>query len=130
MIVVDASFLVNVLGDDGDDGRRARDRLVGQSLAAPELIDLEVASVFRKFCAASKFDAGRASQALADLHALRMDRIPHRELITRCWELRNNVTIYDASYIAVAELFGAVLLTVDTRLATVPGARCKIEVFG
>ena len=130
MIVVDASFLVNVLGDDGDDGRRARDRLVGWSLAAPELIDLEVASVFRKFCAAGKLDSRRASQALADLHALRIDRIPHRALIARCWELRHNVTVYDAAYIAVAELVDAVLLTVDTRLARVSGARCKIEVFG
>lgn len=129
MIVVDASVLVNVLGDDGDDGRRARDRLAAQSLAAPDLVDLEVAAVFRKFCAAKRFDAQRASQALSDLRDLRMDRIPHRELIRRCWELRQNVTIYDASYIAVAELFGATLVTADVRLAKVPGAKCKIEVL-
>lgn len=126
---MDASVLVNVLGDDGEDGRRARDRLAHDSLAAPELIDLEVASVFRKLCAAQRFDAQRASQALLDLRDLRMDRVPHRELISRCWELRNNVTMYDASYIAVAELFGASLITVDARLAKVPGARCKIELL-
>lgn len=130
MIVVDASVLVNVLGDDGNDGRRARDRLAAQSLAAPELIDLEVAAVFRKFCAAQRFDARRARQALSDLYDLRMDRVPHRELIGRCWELRNNVTIYDASYIAVAELFDATLVTADGRLAKIPGAKCKVEVLG
>lgn len=129
MIVVDASVLVNVLGDDGEDGRRARDRLAEESLAAPELIDLEVAAVFRKFCAAQRFDVQRASQALSDLRDLRMDRVPHRQLISRCWELRNNVTMYDASYIAVAELFGASLITVDARLTKVPGARCKIELL-
>lgn len=126
---MDASFLVNVLGDDGEDGRRARDRLGGENLVAPELVDLEVASTLRKFCAAKSLGAQRASQALMDLRDLRMDRIPHRELIDRCWELRNSVSIYDASYIAVAELFGAVLLTVDSRLARAPGARCAIEVF-
>lgn len=129
MIVVDASVLVNVLGDDGDDGRRARDRLAAHRLAAPELIDLEVAAVFRKFCAAKRFDAHRATQALHDLCDLRMDRISHRHLIGRCWELRNNVTIYDASYIAVAELFDATLVTADLRLAKVHGAKCKIELL-
>lgn len=118
-----------MLGDDGDDGRRARARLVGHSLAAPELVDLEVAAVFRKFCAAKRFDAHRASQALSDLHDLRMDRIPHRELIRRCWELRQNVTVYDASYIAVAELYEVTLVTADSRLAKVPGAKCKIELL-
>lgn len=120
---------MNALGDDGDEGRRARSRLAAQNLAAPELVDLEVAAVFRKFCAAKRFDNQRARQALSDLRDLRMDRIPHRQLIARCWELRDNVTMYDAAYIAVAELFGAVLLTVDARLARVPGAKCKIEVL-
>jgi predicted nucleic acid-binding protein len=129
LIVVDASFLVNVLGDDLEDGQRARDRLRGQSLVAPELIDLEVANTFRKFCAVKRLSTQRASQALSDLCDMRMDRIPHRELIGRCWELRNNLSIYDASYVAVAELFDAVLLTVDSRLARASGARCQIEVF-
>ena len=96
---------------------------------APELVDLEVAAVFRKLCAAQRFDVQRAGQALSDLYDLRLERIPHRQLIARCWELRSNVTMYDASYIAVAELFGAVLLTADVRLAKVPGARCEVEVL-
>lgn len=127
--MVDASVLVTALGDDGSDGQRARTRLLTERLAAPELIDLEVASAFRKLCAASKFDVQRANQALTDLHDLRIGRVPHRELIGRCWELRNNVTIYDASYIAVAELFDVALVTSDERLAKVPGARCKIEIL-
>lgn len=129
MIVVDASVLVTVLGDDGDEGRRARDRLSAQRLAAPELVDLEVAAAFRKLCAAQRFDFRRATQALFDLHDLRMDRIPHRDLISRCWELRQHVTVYDAAYIAVAELFDATLVTADARLARVPGAKCKVELL-
>ena len=120
---------MTALGDDGDEGLRARSRLVDERLAAPELVDLEVASAFRKLCAAKKFNAQRASQALSDLHDLRIGRVPHRDLIGRCWELRNNVTIYDASYIAVAELFGATLITADVRLAKVPGAKCKVELL-
>ena len=107
MIVVDASVLATALGDDNDDGRRARARLSGERLSAPELIDLEVVSVFRRLCAADQLDQARADQALADLDALRLDRVPHRPLLRRCWELRHNVTVYDAAYIALAEIVDA-----------------------
>ncbi len=96
---------------------------------APALVDLEVAAAMRKLCALKRVSLPRANQALADLHDLRIARFPHKDLIVRCWELRNNVTMYDASYIAVAELFDVVLLTADVRLAKVPGAKCKIEVL-
>jgi predicted nucleic acid-binding protein len=129
MIVVDASVLVTALGDDGDDGRRARDRLNGERLTAPELVDLEVTSVFRRLCAAQQFDPARANQALEDLDALRLDRVPHRPLIRRCWELRHNVTVYDAVYIALAQILGATLVTADQRLANASGSTCDIEVL-
>lgn len=129
MIVVDASVLATALGDDGDDGRRARDRLVGESLSAPELVDLEVASVFRRLCAAKQLDPVRASQALTDLDALRLERVPHRPLLRRCWELRHMVTVYDAAYIALAEILGATLVTADQRLANAPGTTCAFDVL-
>lgn len=129
MIVVDASVLATALIDDGDDGRRARDRLAGERLSAPELIDLEVASVFRRLCSAAQLDSDRAKQALDDLEALRLDRVPHRPLLQRCWELRDNVTVYDAAYIALAELLDATLVTADRRLANAPGTLCTFELL-
>ena len=92
MIVVDASVLVTALADDGADGRRTRSRLLGEGLHAPELIDLDVTSVFRKLCAAGQLQVSRAEQALADLRVLRLERVRHRLLVDRCWELRHNVS--------------------------------------
>ena len=129
MIVVDASVLATALGDDGNDGRRARDRLIGERLSAPELIDLEVTSVLRRLCAAAQLDPARAEQAIADLEGIRLDRVPHRPLLRRCWELRHNLTVYDAAYIAVAEILDATLVTADQRLSKVPGTTCTIELL-
>ena len=129
MIVVDASVLATSLGDDGPDGDRARARLRGERLTAPELVDLEVASVWRRQINAGAMDERRAVLALADLGALPLRRTPHRPLLARRWELRDNLTIYDAAYIAVAEAWGVLLLTADARLAKAPGPTCTIEVL-
>lgn len=129
MIVVDASVIVSGLADDGDDGDRIRDRIRGQQLGAPELIDLEVASAWRSLVARGVLDERRARLALDDLRALRLRRAPHALLLDRCWELRDNLTIYDAAYVALAELLGTTLLTGDIRLAGAPGARCEVEVM-
>src|SRR5205085_12188077 len=99
LIVVDASVIVTALGDDGDDGDRVRGRLRGERLIAPHLIDLEVASAWRRLAAAGALDERRAQLALEDLRALRMERVTHRPLLSRCWELRDNLTIYDAAYV-------------------------------
>ena len=128
MIVVDASIVVTALADDGDDGRRARARLSGQRLAAPEVIDLEAVSAWRRLCAAGRLDAERAEAAIADLEALPLARASHRALVRRCWELRGNATVYDASYVALAEALGAPLVTADRRRAALPGSRCRFEV--
>jgi predicted nucleic acid-binding protein len=125
--VVDASLLVTALGDDGEQGDRARDRLRGEDLAAPELIDLEVVSVLRSQLAAGALDARRAMLALDDLMDLPLLRAPHRPLLARCWELRDNLTPYDAAYVALAEALAGVLLTADERLARAPGVACPIE---
>jgi predicted nucleic acid-binding protein len=129
VLVVDASVLAPALADDGPDGDAARARLRGQSLAAPELVDLETTSVISGRCRAGHLDIRRAGLALTDLVALPLRRAPHRPLLARCWELRENLTVYDAAYVALAEVLDVVLLTADARLANAPGPRCEIELL-
>lgn len=130
MIVVDASVLAPALADDSSDGDASRARLRGETLAAPELIDLEVASVWRRQVLAGYLAVRRADLALADLLDLPLQRIPHRQLLGRCWELRQNLTLYDAAYVALAELLDAILVTGDRRLAHAPGLTCQVELIG
>jgi len=129
VIVADASVLVVALADDGPDGDQARSRLQGERLTVPELADLEVASVLRRQMKAGTLDARRARLALDDLAALPARRAPHRPLLRRCWELRNNLTMYDAAYVALAEAMKTTLLTGDRKLVRAPGPQCPIEIF-
>jgi predicted nucleic acid-binding protein len=129
VIVVDASVLAPALVDEGPAGARARERLMGERLAAPELIDLELTSVLRNLTRAKKLTARRTSEALEDLGDLPLDRAGHRHLIRRCWELRENLTTYDAAYVALAELLSVPLITADARLAAAPRLRCNVEVL-
>lgn len=129
MIVVDASALATALTDDGTHGALARARLRGEVLAAPGLVDLEVSSVLRRLILSGHLPVHRAEQALADLVALPMQRAPHLPLLSRCWALRDNLSVYDASYVALAESLGTVLLTADARLSRAPGLRCVVEVL-
>jgi len=130
VIVADASVLVTALGDDGPDGDQARARLKGERLGAPEIVDLEVTSVLRRQLRSGDIDLRRAALALADLAALPLRRAPHKPLLARCWELRDNLTPYDAAYVALAEALEVSLLTGDERLARFTGPRCRIEVLG
>ena len=129
MLVVDASVLVVALADDGPDGDYARARLRGEQLAAPELLDVEVASVLRRQVRIGAAPPRRAELALADLAAAPLTRAPHQPLLARCWELRDNLTIYDATYVALAEALGADFLTGDVQLANATGPLCHIEVL-
>lgn len=129
MIVVDASVVVTALGDDGPDGDRARHRLRGERLAAPHLIDVEVLSAWRRLTTAGHLDERRADLAITDLRALRLDRVPHGPLLDRCWQLRSNLTMYDAVYVALAEITGAALLTADRKLAESTGPDCPVELI-
>lgn len=117
------------LGDDGPDGTQTRERLHGEELAAPHLVDVEVTSVLRRSVLTGTVTEQRASQVLQDLADLTMERVAHVTLLRRVWELRGNFTAYDACYVAVAELFHAPLLTYDAKMANAPGARCAFEVF-
>ncbi len=129
MLVVDASVLVVALADDGPDGDAARTRLRGETLAAPELVDLEVVSVLRRQHRVGMLDHRRAGLAMTDLAALPMHRAAHLALLPRCWELRDNLTTYDAAYVALAEALGATLLTGDRRLARAAGPTCTSELL-
>jgi predicted nucleic acid-binding protein len=126
VIVIDASVLATALGDDGQGGAEARARLRGEDLAAPEIIDLEVVSVWRR----TLTDERRAALALMDLTDIPLRRAPHLPLLDRCWELRHNLTPYDASYVALAEALEVGLVTADRRLTRAAGIRCDVEVFG
>jgi predicted nucleic acid-binding protein len=88
-----------------------------------------VTSVLRKQCGVGAIVDRRARLALSDLGALPIYRAPHLPLLSRCWELRENLTVYDAAYVALAELLQVDLLTADRRLASAPGPRCGIEVL-
>lgn len=129
MIVVDASVVAPALADDGKDGDRARDRLRGEALLAPEVVDLEVASVIRTAWNKGALDDERAGLALDDLVALPIRRVSHRKLLSRIWELRGNVTPYDAAYVALAEVLECPLVTADAKLSNAPGARCEFDVL-
>lgn len=129
MIVVDAGVLTVALVDDGVDGDRARSRLRGERLAAPELVDLEVLSVLRGLVRSGQVLPRRASLAIDDLQAMPIERAPHHRLLERCWELRDNITPYDAAYVALAEALEVPLVTGDARLARSTGPRCRIEVL-
>ena len=129
MIVVDASVLANVVGDDGADGDRAREVVSGQELSVPDLVDVEVVSVLRRRWLAKTMTARRFAAAVDDLGALPADRYPVLPFMSRAYELRADVSAYDAAYVALAEELDCVLVTADRRLASPPGARCAITVI-
>jgi predicted nucleic acid-binding protein len=130
VIVVDASVLAVALGDDLADGQHARQRLAEETLVAPELIDLEVVSVWRRHVAAKLMPARRAASAVADLADLPLRRSSHLPFLHRIWELRRVITPYDAAYIALAEALDVVLVTADARLSRAPGVYCEVEAIG
>jgi predicted nucleic acid-binding protein len=130
LIVVDASVLANVIGDDGADGQRARGEIRGVGpVAAPDLVDVETVAVLRKRWLAGTISDSRFSTAIADLEQLGISRYPTLLLMRRAFELRASVTAYDASYVALAELLACELLTGDRRLASAPGPSCTIRLL-
>jgi predicted nucleic acid-binding protein len=127
VIVVDASVLAVALGDDGSPGELARGRLSGEALVAPDLIDLEVVSVWRRQVVGRSMPARRAADAISDLADLPLRRASHWPLLDRIWQLRHVVTPYDAAYIALAETLDVVLVTADKRLSRASGLKCDVE---
>ena len=130
MVVVDSSVLVNACGDDQEAGDAARRRLASDPDAhAPHLVDIEVLSALRRWAARGTISLARALEAIDDLADVPLQRWNHVPLARRVWELRDNVTPYDASYVALAETFGCPLVTNDRRLARVRGLGCEVELL-
>jgi predicted nucleic acid-binding protein len=128
LIVVDASVLANAIGDDATDGKRARAEIRAAGyVAAPDLVDVETVAVLRRRWLAGTISERRFAIAIGDLEAIDIDRFPTLPLVRRAYELRANVTAYDATYVALAEGLSCELLTGDRRLATAPGPRCVVR---
>jgi predicted nucleic acid-binding protein len=126
-MVVDAAVVIRAIQEPRS---AARSALAPASiLAAPELIDLEVASVLRRRVEIQRtMTAAVASRVLHRMELLPIRRHSHRGLIQRIWSLRHNLTPYDASYVALAEQLGLPLITGDARLAQAPGITCSVVV--
>jgi len=124
VIVVDASAALSALLNDGP----ARKALATEQLHAPHLIDSEVANALRRRVAAQQITADAGWTALEAFRHLGMTRYPVFALLERVWELRDNLSAYDASYVAVAELLECTVLTADARLSRAPGIRCPVTV--
>jgi predicted nucleic acid-binding protein len=124
--VVDASVVADALRGAGGAAAAAISG-AATPLRAPELLDLEVASAYRRLAAAGTLDPRDAQQLLERLRLLPVERHRHAPLLPRIWELRTEMSVYDAAYVALAESLGSAFLTRDKRLAAAPGARCQIE---
>ncbi len=130
MIVTDASVVVDLLLGLQPQASRIASRFVAaRRRYAPHLLDAEVAQVIRRHVLVGQISSQRAAEALQDLLALPLRRYPHTALIERAFELRDNATVYDALYLALAEALDATLLTRDAALATVPGHSARVEVI-
>lgn len=128
--MVDASVLANAIADDQTDGQVARDAIRQRGgVSAPDLVDVETVAVLRKRWLAGTLPARRFASAVRDLEELAIDRYPTLRLMWRAYELRDNVTAYDAAYVALAEALECPLVTADGRLAKAPGIRCEIELL-
>ncbi|MEK7407338.1 MAG: type II toxin-antitoxin system VapC family toxin [Acidobacteriota bacterium] len=127
MIVLDASAAVELLLRTPH-AVRTRERLQsGETPHAPHLLDIEVAQALRRLSRTGGLSPERAAEALADLAQIPVRRHPHTRLLVRIWELRHNLTAYDAAYVALAEELGASLLTCDKALASSSGHSASVE---
>lgn len=130
MIVTDASVILDLLLNTPAAGRiKARLFGTGETLHAPALLDLEIAQVLRRYAAHQDLSAERGRAALAVLERFPIARYPHEPLLRRIWELRGNLTAYDAAYIALAEGLDATFLTRDAHVASAPMHRATVEVL-
>jgi predicted nucleic acid-binding protein len=127
-LVVDASAVVTVLLDSGESGAWLARRLASAELCAPALLAFECSNVIRRHELAGVISPDQAAQAHADLLDLPVDLFPYEPLAQRVWQLRRNLTSYDAAYVALAEALDAPLITLDGRLAQAAGITCRVEV--
>ena len=130
MVVADASAVVEMLLATPRGGAIAEHLLEsGHPAIAPQLLDIEVLHVIRRFHRANRLTATRAEQALEDLGKLAITRYGHEPLRPSIWRLRNVLSAYDAAYVALAELLGGSIVTCDTRLARSTGHDVTFRLF-
>jgi predicted nucleic acid-binding protein len=130
MIVLDASAVVEWLLQTPE-GRHIHHRIIGgrETLHTVHLLDVEFAHVLRRLVREKVITAQRAEEAIEDLSVLRVTRYAPGLLLKRIWQLRQNLSAYDASYVALAEELKAPLITRDRRIAAAPGHTASVEVF-
>ena len=130
ILVLDASVVVDLLLRREPYYHQIKSRIrAADWLVAPHLLDAEVTQVFRRFVLRREISVQRANEAIVDLRDLSIERYPHAPFLTRAFDLRNNLTIYDALYVALAEGLDAELLTGDGGIAQTPGSRAAITVI-
>ena len=129
MIVVDASVVVSALLV-GREGGAAREALRSDAAHAPHLLDVEVTSAVRRWVLAGRLRVEEARSSIRDLGDLAVTRHGHEPLLDRVLELRDAVSAYDGTYVALAEILGATMVTGDGRLSRAPGVRCPVSVIG
>jgi len=131
MIVLDASVILEILFNTPRSvAARAAIFAHRETLHVPHLTDLEVLQALRRYLSSKTIDQARALQALEDYMDLPLTRYPHSLFVPRIWELRHNLTAYDAAYIALAEALSAPLLTCDQALASVRGHDARVRMLG
>ena len=130
MIVVDASVVVSALLIDGEEGDAAREALRSDAAHAPHLLDVEVTSAVRRWVLAGRLPVEEARSSIRDLADLAITRHGHEPVLDRVLDLRDAVSAYDGTYLALAELLGATMVTGDRRLSRAPGVRCPVSVIG
>lgn len=128
-IVIDASAMAEMLMVSAVGARVAQRVLTARRRHAPHLLDIEVVSTFRRFVLGKQLGAAQAQAAIEDLRSFPMRRHGHGPLLERVFELRHNLSVYDALYLALAEGLGATLVTCDAALVDVPGARAAVELI-
>ncbi len=128
-IVVDASVIVAALVDTGREGRWAESLIASETLIAPELATVEATNILRRLELADQLSSLESGLARQDLMSLNIDLFPFRPFADRIWELRTNITSYDAWYIALAEALDCSLATLDLKLKNANGIRCDFAEF-
>jgi predicted nucleic acid-binding protein len=127
-VVCDASAVAALLLDAGPDGEWVTQAIGSAPISAPSLLPYETANVIRKLELAGRISSDQAAQGHADLLDLTVELWPYDLLAARAWELRQNLSVYDATYVALAETADLLLITLDARIAKAPGVSCQIAI--
>lgn len=129
--MLDASAaLAAFLGTGASASIRVRVETPGESVHAPHLLDVEMLHALRGLVLRGAVSRARSEEVREDFASLRWSRYSHVAFLDRMWELKDNLTAYDAAYVALAETLSAPLVTTDEGLARVPGIRAEVEVYG